>query len=99
MIKPNMKLSNNTTVSYYSLVVAIAKRAREIAEEAELKGEILVEKPVDLAVNEYIEGAFKIVEPTECSGTQELECMEETNAMEENTSADAEEFPFGHVTL
>ena len=31
MIKPNMKLSNNTTVSYYSLVVAIAKRAREIA--------------------------------------------------------------------
>ena len=85
-----MKLSNNTTVSYYSLVVAIAKRAREIAEEAELKGEILVEKPVDLAVNEYIEGAFKIVEPPECS---------ETNAMEENTSADAEEFPFGHVTL
>ena len=39
-----MKLSNNTTVSYYSLVVAIAKRAREIAAEAELKGEILVEK-------------------------------------------------------
>ena len=34
MIKPNMKLSNNTTVSYYSLVVAIAKRAREIAEGA-----------------------------------------------------------------
>ena len=58
-----MKLSNNTTVSYYSLVVAIAKRAREIAAEAELKGEILVEKPVDLAVNEYIEGAFRIVEP------------------------------------
>ena len=81
------------------MVVAIAKRAREIAEEAELKGEILVEKPVDLAVNEYIEGAFKIVEPTECSGKQDLECMEETNAMEENTSADAEEFPFGHVTL
>ena len=99
MIKPNMKLSNNTTVSYYSLVVAIAKRAREIAEEAELKGEILVEKPVDLAVNEYIEGAFKIVEPTECSGKQDLECMEETNAMEANTYADAEEFPFGHVTL
>ena len=72
MIKPNMKLSNNTTVSYYSLVVAIAKRAREIAEEAELKGEILVEKPVDLAVNEYIEGAFKIVEPTECSGKQDF---------------------------
>ena len=94
-----MKLSNNTTVSYYSLVVAIAKRAREIAAEAELKGEILVEKPVDLAVNEYIEGAFKIVEPKECSGKQDLEYMEENEAMEDDTSANAEVFPSGHVTL
>ena len=94
-----MKLSNNTTVSYYSLVVAIAKRAREIAAEAELKGEILVEKPVDLAVNEYIEGAFKIVEPKECSGKQDLEYMEENDAMEDDTSANAEVFPSGHVTL
>lgn len=99
MIKPNMKLSNNTTVSYYSLVVAIAKRAREIAAEAELKGEILVEKPVDLAVNEYIEGAFKIVEPKECSGKQDLEYMEENDAMEDDTSANAEVFPSGHVNL
>ena len=93
-----MKLSNNTTVSYYSLVVAIAKRAREIAAEAELKGEILVEKPVDLAVNEYIEGAFRIVEPKECSGKQDLEYMEESDAMEDDTSANAEVFPSGHVT-
>lgn len=99
MIKPNMKLSNNTTVSYYSLVVAIAKRAREIAAEAELKGEILVEKPVDLAVNEYIEGSFKIVEPKECSGKQDLEYMEENYALEDNMSAIAEAFPSGHVTL
>ena len=98
MIKPNMKLSNNTTVSYYSLVVAIAKRAREIAAEAELKGEILVEEPVDLAVNEYIEGAFRIVEPKECSGKQDLEYMEESDAMEDDTSANAEVFPSGHVT-
>ena len=94
-----MKLSNNTTVSYYSLVVAIAKRAREIAAEAELKGEILVEKPVDLAVNEYIEDAFKIVESKECSGKQDLEYMEENEAMEDDTSANADMFPSGHVTL
>lgn len=68
MIKPNMKLNNNAGVSYYSLVVAIAKRAREIANEAELKGEILVEKPVDLAVDQFIDGGFKIVEPHECTG-------------------------------
>ena len=99
MIKPNMKLSNNTTVSYYSLVVAIAKRSREIAAEAELKGEILVEKPVDLAVNEYIEGAFRIVEPKECSGKQDLEYMEANEAMEDDMSVNAEAFPSGHVTL
>ena len=80
MIKPNMKLSNNTTVSYYSLVVAIAK-------------------PVDLAVNEYIEGAFRIVEPKECSGKQDLEYMEANEAMEDDMSVNAEAFPSGHVTL
>ena len=99
MIKSNMKLSNNTTVSDYSLVVAIAKRAREIAAEAELEGEILVEKPVDLAVNEYIEGAFRIVEPKECSGKQDLEYMEANEAMEDDMSVNAEAFPSGHVTL
>ena len=82
-----------------ALVVAIAKRAREIAAEAELKGEILVEKPVDLAVNEYIEGAFRIVEPKECSGKQDLEYMEANEAMEDDMSVNAEAFPSGHVTL
>lgn len=67
MIKPNIRLSDQMQVNYYSLVVAVAKRAREIAAEAERKGEILLEKPVDLAVKEYIEGAFKIVEPKECA--------------------------------
>lgn len=99
MIKPNMKLSNNTNISYYSLVVAIAKRAREIATEAELKGEILVEKPVDLAVNEYIEGAFKIVEPKACSGKEDAEYAEETHAMEDDMSDNTEEFHSDHVTL
>ena len=69
MIKPNIQLSDHMQVSYYSLVVAVAKRAREIAAEAERKGEILLEKPVDLAVKEYIQGAFKIVEPKECART------------------------------
>ncbi len=67
MIRPNVQLSGNAQISYYSLVVAVAKRAREIAAEAELKGEILIEKPVDLAIDEYIAGNFKIVAP----GTEE----------------------------
>ena len=49
--------------SRYSLVIAVAKRARQISEEAENQGIILVEKPVDLAVEDFINHRFKIVEP------------------------------------
>ncbi len=48
--------------SYYSLVVGVAKRARQIAENAEEQGEMLSEKPVQLAVEEFSQGRFKIVE-------------------------------------
>lgn len=49
--------------SYYSLVVAVAKRARQIAEEAEQEHEILVEKPVQIAVEEFTSNKYKLVEP------------------------------------
>ena len=61
-------LKNNE--SYYSLVVGVAKRARQIAEEAEEKGELLSEKPVQLAVEEFSQGRYKIVEKTD-NGTEE----------------------------
>lgn len=48
--------------SYYSLVVGVAKRAREIAEEAESGGDILTEKPVQLAVEEFARGDYQIFE-------------------------------------
>ena len=41
--------------SYYSLVIGVAKRAREIAEEAQEKG-------VQLAVEEFARGDYKMVE-------------------------------------
>ncbi len=56
-------LSNH--MSRYSLVRATAKRAREISEEAEEDGIILVEKPVSIAIDEIIEGKYKIIEPDE----------------------------------
>ncbi|MEG0693335.1 MAG: DNA-directed RNA polymerase subunit omega [Oscillospiraceae bacterium] len=48
--------------SYYSLVVAVAKRARDIAEEAEETGAILVEKPVQLAVEQFADRSYRLVE-------------------------------------
>lgn len=56
-------LSNH--LSRYSLVRATAKRARDISEEAEESGEILIEKPVSIAIDEIINGKYKIIEPDE----------------------------------
>lgn len=63
MLNPDLRNVLKGKTSRYSLVVATAKRAREIAEEAEEKGEIIVEKPVTLAVNEFIDGKYLIEEP------------------------------------
>ncbi len=64
MLKPSDNMIRTPHRSYYSLVIAVAKRARQIAEKAEANGEILVEKPVDLAVHDFINNKYKIVEPT-----------------------------------
>ena len=46
--------------SRYSLVIATAKRAREISDEALEKGDIITEKPVTLALDEFIQGQREI---------------------------------------
>ena len=51
--------------SYYSLVVAVAKRARDIAQQADDKHEILLEKPVQLAVEDFAKGRYKLIESDE----------------------------------
>ena len=42
--------------SRYAVVVGVAKRARQIAEEAEENKEILVEKTVSLAIKDFKDG-------------------------------------------
>ncbi|MDR1253422.1 MAG: DNA-directed RNA polymerase subunit omega [Oscillospiraceae bacterium] len=49
--------------SKYYLVIAVAKRAREIADEAENNGEIILEKPVNLAIREFEKDMYYILEP------------------------------------
>lgn len=49
--------------SRYSLVIGVAKRAREITDEAEIKGEILVEKPVNLATEDFKAHKYELFEP------------------------------------
>ena len=49
--------------SRYSLVIGIAKRAWEIASNAEQNGNILTEKPVNLAINDFKEHKYELFEP------------------------------------
>lgn len=63
MLRPAVSEILKEGQSYYSLVIAVAKRAREIAQKAEDEHIIMTEKPVKIAVQELAAGKFKIIEP------------------------------------
>lgn len=52
-------------ISRYSLVTATAKLAREISDKNLEDKVITTEKPVSDALNQLLEGEYKIVEPDE----------------------------------
>ncbi len=57
MLYPSInKLVKQPGQCRYSLVIAVAKEARVIAERAEQTGETLPEKPIKMAVNAIAEG-------------------------------------------
>jgi DNA-directed RNA polymerase subunit omega len=51
MLNPAIGKLIKNSESRYKLVIDIAQRAREIAKEASDNGEIIIEKPVTLAMN------------------------------------------------
>ena len=61
MLAPNDIEELKGENSRYAVVVGVAKRARQIAEEAEENKEILIEKPVSLAINDFRSGDCSIV--------------------------------------
>ncbi|MBQ7800516.1 MAG: DNA-directed RNA polymerase subunit omega [Oscillospiraceae bacterium] len=68
MLRPAMNDILKDGQSYYSFVIAVAKRARDIAETAMDSGVLLDEKPVDLAVNEFYDGKYEFIETEESKG-------------------------------
>lgn len=68
MLKPAATdiLKNNE--SYYSLVVAVAKRAREITNEAFENKTVLNERPVKIAVDEFAANEYKLIEDSAVRG-------------------------------
>ena len=63
MLKPSANIIKTPHLNHYSLVIAVAKRARQITERAENEGIKLVEKPVDLAVQDFVKDKVTIIEP------------------------------------
>ncbi len=68
MLRPAMNDILKEGQSYYSFVIAVAKRARDIAEDAMEHGEMLDDKPVDIAVNEFANGEYTFIETPESRG-------------------------------
>ena len=58
MLYPAMSKLTERIPNRYMLVDVVARRARQIATEAEMQGEHLTEKPVTLAIHEVAEGKF-----------------------------------------
>ena len=65
MLRPAITQMITKNESCYSLVIGVAKRAREIADELYRNEEPLEEKPVKTAVDEFARGEYKIVEMTD----------------------------------
>lgn len=61
MLRPAVNQIISKNESCYSLVIAVAKRAREIAEDLCENNMILEEKPVKTAVEDIASGRYKIV--------------------------------------
>lgn len=58
MLYPAMNKLNEYIPNRYMMVNVVARRARQIALEAEKNGQILEDKPVTMAINEVAEGLF-----------------------------------------
>lgn len=65
MFNPDLRDLLKDHTSRYSLVTAVAKRAREITEDKDLKEKCGTEKPVSYALDEFLDGELNIVEPEE----------------------------------
>ena len=58
MLYPAMNKLTEYVPNRYMMVNVVARRARQIATEAEVSGEHLNDKPVTLAIHEVAEGKF-----------------------------------------
>ena len=68
MLRPAVSQLITKNESYYSLVIAVAKRARQIADELYENNMMLEEKPVKSAVEEFATGRCRLIEDPSLKG-------------------------------
>ena len=61
MLKPTDIESLKGNKSRYAIVIGVARRARELAADAQECGEVLLDKPVSTAIGEITSGQYRIV--------------------------------------
>lgn len=62
MLRPCMSQITTKNESYYSIVIGVAKRARDISDELVRDEKILEEKPVKTAVDELAARKYYVIE-------------------------------------
>ena len=71
IVRPTVSELLKKAKNRYELVIATSRRARQIAEGAEVKTDVKEESPVTLAANEIAEGNSKIIERAEAQKEEE----------------------------
>ncbi len=62
MLRPSSSQILKNGESVYSLVIAVAKRAREILDDAYENKEVIDVKPVKTAVDQFANGEYRLIE-------------------------------------
>ncbi len=62
MLRPSSSQILKNGESNYSLVIAVARRAREIIDEAYEEKAVIDEKPVKTAVEQFAKGEYRLCE-------------------------------------
>lgn len=75
----NEETDDITLGSRYTIVIAAAKRARQLVDHAEpLVSKIKVDKPVSIAVNELYEGKIRVRQAKDLGYKEDMILVEET---------------------
>lgn len=62
MLRPAISQVTTKNESYYSVVIGVAKRAREIADDLYRNNQVLEQKPVKTAVEEFANRKYYLIE-------------------------------------